>query len=295
MPNYKPPPIRLTARTRLNPLSNVFTVSSIPQHSTYTEPLLITEVLNHEEENSIEEGSNYYDSGINLQEKYNCHPLTSKPTRTEVYHVRNDSLPNTTTNEELNYACSAFKYPDNTHMKPKLNQLKYYSKRTRHKSVEHYQFKEPTSDTQYELYDNTPKMIQPKDYDWIQDKQTDHFQVTSTKEHPSQSPVYDNIHRINLDYRPLTKVKIFERKKADKLKLLQHDSFTKPSNHIIHTEINTDAATQTTHKNSPRGRFGSVVYLKKSSRWSSGSPERYCTQTSTSRPSKLSTIAIVYK
>lgn len=308
MPNYRPPPIKLTARTRLNPLPNSFGISSMrnsnksPEYlytlhnrsKLSTEEVLITE-LNYPEEKSIEDGSNIYDSRVNLQEKYASPPLLSKPTKTETSKVRHASLGNSNVIEDSHYTLNAFKYPDNTLIKPKLNQFSYHSKlkeRTKHRSIEvPYQSNEPTPDSQYDVSNETPMMIHAKDHNRILDRPLDSFHMVNA------SPVYDNIQiqMIGLNYKPLTKVKIFDRKKADKLKLMQHNSFSKPSNHIIHTEVHTDAATQTAFKNAARESKSLVVNLKRSSRWNSESPEIYSKHTSMAYPSKLSTIAIVHQ
>ena len=316
MPNYRPPPIRLTARTRLTPLPNTFnslTIStqakptpnpdkdpSKPKLTQASNGVLITE-LNFEEDNSIGESSQLYESGINLKEKYD-HSHTqihfARPSIAKTRHLSQGSAPGT---DECHYTFSAFKYPDNTHKKPKLSQLKYYARRkervtVKHKSMElPYQFHDPSPENRYDLSDETPRLREFKDFPLVPERQTDSFPHSSPIERRSPSPTSDKLQVMNLEYRPLTKVKFYERKKAEKLKLLQESAFAKPSNHIIHTEIHTDAATQTILKSTRRGRRFEVVVSKKDVRWSSDSPGRYSNLPSALMTSKLSTIAIIHK
>lgn len=316
MPNYRPPPIRLTARSKLTPLPNHFnslTISkqdkptpnpdkypSKPKLNQASNGVLITE-LNFEEDKSIDESSQLYESVINLKEKYDhSHTQTQFP-RPQITKTRHLSQGSTTPADECHYTFSAFKYPDNTQKKPKLSQLKYYTKskersRAKHKSMDlPYQFHDPSPENRYDLSDETPRLLEFRDFPLMPERQSDTFQHSSSIEHRSPSPANDKLQVMNLEYRPLTKVKFYERKKAEKLKLLQENSFTKPSNHIIHTEIHTDAATQTIFKSTRRGRRFELAVSKKDVRWSSDSPERYSNLPTASGTSKLSTIAIVHK
>jgi hypothetical protein len=262
--------------------------------------VLITE-LNFEEDKSMDDSSQLYESGINLKEKYD-HSHTqiqfAKPLNPTSRHLSQGSA---TAADESHYTFSAFKYPDNTHKKPKLSQLKYYTRHkervtAKHKSMElPYQFHEPSPENRYDLSDETPRLKEFRDFSLMPERRSDSFQHSSRIEHRSLSPGSEKLQVMNLEYRPLTKVKFYERKKAAKLKLLQENAFSKPSNHIIHTEIHTDAATQTIYKSTRRGRRFEVGVSKKDVRWSSESPGRYSDLPSALGTSKLSTIAIVHK
>ena len=296
MPNYRPPPIRLTARNRLSPLPNTFNSLTIskqdkptpnpdndPRKSKLTQAsyvMLITECRS-EEDDSIGESSQLYDSGIILKEKYD-HSHTqvhfAKPSVAKTRHLSQGSAPGA---DECHYTLSAFKYPDNTHKKPKISQLKYYARRKEKVIVKPssmelpHQLHYPSPENRYDLSDETPRLLEFKDFPLVAERQTDGFQRSSPIERRSTSAASDKLQVMSLEYRPLTKVKFYERKKAAKRKLLQESAFSKPSNHIIHTEIHTDAATQTILKSTRKGRRIEVVVSKKDMSLSSDSPGRY--------------------